>query len=68
MHFVSGAGKPWLFTVLRFQGQQAQIPPSVHGLAHAWEQLYWLAKSNKICVGLSGLEKQQSRALLLDSL
>ena len=67
-HFVSGAGKPWLFMVLRFQGQQAQIPPAVQTLAHAWEQFYWLAKSNKVCVGLSSAEKQQSRAQLLDSL
>lgn len=67
-HFVSGAGKPWLFMVLRFQGQQAQIPPAVQTLAHAWEQLYWLAKSNKVCVGLSSAEKEQSRAQLLDRL
>ena len=58
-HFVSGDGKPWLFMVLKFQNQQAQIPPAVQGLAHAWEQLYWLAKSNKVCVGLSGQEREQ---------
>ena len=67
-HFVSGQGKPWLYMVLRFQGQQSQIPPAVQTLAHAWEQLYWLAKSNKVCVGLSSAEKEQTRAQLLDRL
>ena len=67
-HFVSGEGKPWLFMVLRFQGQQQQIPPAIAGLAHSWEQFYWLAKTNRICVGLSAAEKEQTRALLLDGL
>ena len=67
VHFVGGEGKPWLFLVLKFQNQQAAIPPAMQGLAHLWEQLYWLAKTNKVCVGLSQEEKQPLR-LLLDSL
>ena len=39
VHFVSGEGKPWLYMVLKFQNQLAQIPPAVQGLAHIWEQL-----------------------------
>lgn len=65
VHFVSGDGKPWLFMVLKFQNMQAQIPPAIQGLAHAWEQLYWLAKTNRICAGsLTSEEKQQARLML----
>ena len=66
VHFVSGEGKPWLYMVLRFQKMEGQIPPAVQGLAHAWEQLYWLAKSNRVCSGALLPEELQTARLMLE--
>ena len=64
VHFVSD-GKPWLYMVLKFQGQADRIPAAVRRLYHAWDQMYWLAKTNRICHGaVTAEEKQQARALL----
>ena len=63
-HFVSD-GKPWLYMVLKFQGQAERIPPAVRRIYHVWDQLYWLAKTNRICHGaLTDDEKRQARLLL----
>ena len=63
-HFVSD-GKPWLYMVLKFQGQADRIPPAVRRIYHVWDQLYWLAKTNRICHGaLTDDEKRQARLLL----
>ena len=66
-HFVGGESKPWIFMVLQFQGMEEQIPPAVRRLMHAWNQMYWLAKTNRICAGqLSDNERSQARALLTE--
>ena len=65
VHFVGGESKPWLFMMLKFQGQDAQIPPAVRRLTHAWDQMYWLAKTNRVCAGsITDDEKWQGRTLL----
>ena len=65
VHFVGGESKPWAFMVLKFQGLEEQVPPAVRKLTHAWDQMYWLAKTNRVCAGsLSDDEKWQARALL----
>ena len=33
-------------------------------LQSAWEQLYWLAKTPKVCAGLSDAERAEMRRLL----
>ena len=51
--------------VLKFQGQLAQLPAPLRKLAHVWEHMYWLAKTNKICAGtLSPAERSDARDLL----
>ena len=65
VHFVGGEAKPWLYMVLKFQGLAEQIPVPVRRLLHAWDQMYWVAKTNKVCPGLlTDEEKQQARKLL----
>jgi len=60
VHFVGGESKPWLFMVLRFQGMGERIPQPVQGLMQIWEQMYWLAKTNRICTGqITDDERQQ---------
>ena len=36
-HFVGGEGKPWLFMVLKYQGQATRIPPALSRLSDAWD-------------------------------
>ena len=51
--------------VLKFQQMEDKIPPSVRRLTHAWDQLYWLAKTNRVCTGtLTDEEKWRARTLL----
>lgn len=65
VHFVGGESKPWLFMVLKFQGLEDKIPAGVRKLTHAWDQMYWLAKTNRVCAGtLTDDEKWQARGLL----
>jgi len=61
VHFVGGESKPWHFVVLKFQGQQDRIPENARRLIGAWDQMYWVAKSGKLCTG--GLEPELKRAL-----
>lgn len=67
-HFVGGESKPWTFMVLKFQQQAERIPPSVRGLLAAWDQMYWLAKTNRLCTGQIPHELRQRAAALLDSM
>jgi hypothetical protein len=65
VHFVGGESKPWLYMVLKFQNMADRIPHSVQTLLHAWDQMYWLAKTNRICHGaISDDEKAQGKRLL----
>ena len=65
VHFVGGESKPWSFMVLKFQGLAERIPGSVRRLLEVWDEMYWLAKTNRICVGdLSAQEREQGRLLL----
>ena len=64
-HFVGGESKPWLYMVLKFQGQAERIPPAVRSLLHAWDEMYWLAKTNRVCAGtVSAAERERGRRLL----
>ena len=64
VHFVGGEAKPWHLLVLRYQGREEEIPVAVRRLQSAWEQLYWLAKTPKVCAGLSDAERAEMRRLL----
>ena len=65
VHFVGGESKPWLFMVLRFQNMADRIPEGVRRLAHAWDQMYWLAKTNRVCHGaVTAEEKRAGREIL----
>ena len=64
VHFVGGEAKPWHLLVLRYQGREEEIPKGVRRLQSAWEQLYWLAKTPKVCAGLSDAERAEMRRLL----
>ena len=45
---------------MRFQGMGERIPQPVQGLMQIWEQMYWLAKTNRICTGqITHDERQQ---------
>ena len=63
VHFVGGQGKPWHYMVFTFQGMQDRIPGAVRSVVAAWDAMYWLAKTNKLCAGGLGererLEYQQ---------
>ena len=64
-HFVGGEAKPWLIMVQKFQGQKARLPAGIARLSDAWDALYWLAKTNKVCDGsLTADEKAEMRVLL----
>jgi hypothetical protein len=64
-HFVGGESKPWLFMVLKFQGEADKIPPASRSLLDAWDDLYWLAKTNRVCAGaITKEDKERYRALL----
>ena len=64
-HFVGGESKPWGFLMAKFQGQADRVPPSVRTLLHAWDEMYWLAKTNRICAGsVSRAEMERLRLLL----
>lgn len=65
VHFVGGEAKPWHIMVLKFQGQVERVPAAIRRLSDAWEHLYWLAKSNRVCAGtVTADEKARLRALL----
>ena len=66
VHFVGGESKPWYYMVLRFQQMADRIPEGVRRLVHAWDSMYWLAKTNRICHGaVSDDEKRNGRKLLM---
>ena len=66
VHFVSD-GKPWLFMVMKFQGQAERIPVGVRRVYHAWDQMYWLAKTNRVCHGALTADEKRQAQLLLES-
>ena len=46
---------------------QPEPPAAVRRVYHAWGQMYWLAKSNRICAGaLTTEEKVQAQQILED--
>jgi len=65
VHFVGGEGKPWLWLAFKYQNMKDRIPPPVQKLSEAWDTLYWLAKTNKLCAGsLTEAEKADARMVL----
>ena len=65
VHFVGGESKPWLFMVLKFNGMADRIPEAVTGLLRAWDHMYWLGKTNRVCAGtLSKQERREALAVL----
>ena len=64
-HFVGGESKPWYFMVLRFQNLADRIPAGLRLVLHAWETMYWLAKTNRICHGAVTEEERLSGQQLL---
>jgi len=65
VHFVGGESKPWGFLVLKYQNQQDRIPDGVRRLLDAWDDMYWLAKTHRVCAGhVSQMEKARGRLLL----
>jgi hypothetical protein len=67
VHFVGGESKPWHFLVLKFRGEAERIPVALRALLNAWDEMYWLAKSNRICAGTITAEEKRRGALLLDA-
>lgn len=62
---VGGESKPWGFLVLKYQNQQDRIPDGVRRLLDAWDDMYWLAKTHRVCAGhVSQMEKARGRLLL----
>ena len=54
--------------VLKFQGMAEKIPQSVQSILHAWEQMYWRAKTNRVCHGAVTEEELRSGRQLLEGL
>jgi hypothetical protein len=64
-HFVGGEGKPWIWMVYKYQGLGDRIPEPVQKLSNTWDTMYWLAKTNKLCLGsLTAAEMAERRAML----
>ena len=64
-HFVGGEGKPWHYMVLKFQKQEDKVPPAVRSVFAAWDAMYWLAKTGKVCAGtLSDRERADTLEIL----
>mmetsp|Transcript_23143 Transcript_23143/g.59037 ORF Transcript_23143/g.59037 Transcript_23143/m.59037 type:complete len:144 (-) Transcript_23143:265-696(-) len=66
VHFVGGESKPWGFLVYKFQGLAEQVPPAIRGVLDAWDDMYWLAKTNRLCAGALSAEDRRQGSLLLD--
>ena len=63
-----GESKPWIFMVYKFQGKADEIPAGHRRVVHAWDQMYWLAKTNRVCAGsITDAEKAQARLVLDDA-
>ena len=52
--------------VLKFQGLEDKLPAGVRRVAHAWDQMYWLAKTNKVCAGTLTTEEVHGARAVLD--
>ena len=67
VHFVGGESKPWGFMVYKYQGLAEQIPPANRRLLDVWDDMYWLAKTNRVCAGTLRAEDKAEGRRLLDS-
>jgi len=67
VHFVGGESKPWGFMMLKFQGADESIPENARQLLDAWDDMYWLAKTNRVCAGTLSADERAAGRLLLSS-
>ena len=67
VHFVGGESKPWGFMMLKFQGADESIPENARRLLDAWDDMYWLAKTNRVCAGTLSADERAAGRLLLSS-
>ena len=54
--------------IMKYQGSSQQIPDGIARLTHAWDQLYWLAKTNKLCAGGASEQEKTTLRAMLDAL